>query len=669
MNANEKIRKRAFISSTCNDLETERKIIDSILSENNIESVMSEKPDFDNDTSLGTHDACLKAIEGCDAIIVLVGGEYGKEYFGNLMKTEAEKLENLYNIKPSISWIELAYAIKLNKAIHILMSRDVYNDLKYYRANGTNNRLHYLKVRDTRIFSFIHYFNNKNNAYWIKFYRDVDEYNKGIESICRSIHERKKESFFVENSLDSIMPGFRYRSSRRIALINIYTGWYNYSDKLWILKSYFFQRGYEAEILDLELDEEIQMAYSRYDAVVVNVNAYNLRTVNNLFKDVKWYGDGCATFAIGSFAEYNTAYLKQHLGDVIDFVIPYSNVKRIFNYIEQIFDSENFPPEDSEKEIYEKNALLNSENLDEDMGILRIHPTIAYLRYHDDLCGAASIYTSSGCRKNCRTCGAHLYRNHSILQALDEDVIDQMAVLYNLGIRKIKINDEDIFCCSYVRAEKIFYIMHQHFPDMEFEINFLITDVTEEGQVNRINTFYNYGLRKIRYFLCQESDAKKALSILKKIIKKQKPEFQTEVVVYLGKYYETIEYYEQLKGMIKAQKNNRIFNKIKWDVRFENPKIVEGIIQIREGYRIYTPNVNYYDSKKPVMFYAYEFSNKKNFHRKIRDAMLEVYDMASRKDNVINPEIPAEVRNGFLNFPKQYNGQEISLKLYEEKAK
>lgn len=656
--------KKVFVSSTCNDMENERQIVENILKNEQLNPVLSESVNFDNNPALPTHDACLQAIESCKAVIVLIGTGYGKEYNGNIMREEAVALQEEYTTHPSISWMELAYAIKLNKEIHVLMNRKIYEELKIFRLNDSQHNMCFQYTKDIRIFDFIHYINNKNNSQWIKFYNNMNEFSQRLMVISKRILQGPIEMY--DDKLKGLMPAFNYRSEKKIALVNIISEWENYNEKMWMLKSFFFQRGYEAEIINLSVGDIRQLPFSRYSFMIININAHNLNLACEIFKESKWYNKKLITIAVGSFAEHNFEYCKKNFEEYFDFVAPYNNVKSICNFTLPFLNSNTSIEIREKKEIYEEKAISNAEKYKDDLGILNLHPTLAALRYKNNIEGdeaKAAIYMSRGCRSDCKICGTYLYRNHSIIQALDENIVEQIGYFYDLGIRRIQICDEDIFSCSYTRVERLLYFMNQQFSDIEFEINFLVKDNFVEKQIQRINKFFHYGLRKVNYILCQENNACSSLGTLKKMISKQDTKIGTEVVVYLGRSIEPVNYYSELIRIISSKRKSTYCD-VRWDVRFEIPEIFNGRIMNDAECKVWTKKIMLYDSKNPIMFYS-TVSNRRargeSSAQELRRKMLEVYEAAAQKNRRLHPSISEDVKRGFLSFSSNYCGEEIEV--------
>lgn len=653
--------KKVFISSTCNDLKKEREIVSECLKKSDLIPVMSNSDNFNNDPFKENHDACLQEIVDCDAIIVLIGGEYGKDYRGISMKNEMTMLKAKYDITPSISWMELVCAIKLNKEVHVIMNSQIYEEYKIFCANDSKI-INFVHTKDTRIFKLIKYINNERR--WIKFYSTMVEFMNRLKVICDRIHMSPSRTYAYE--LNKIMPEFNYQNKKRIALINIFSDWENYNEKMWLLKSFFFQRGCEAEIIDLKIGEEDQIAFSQFSFVIINLNSYNFNFSCEMFKAFKWYNKELITIAIGSFAEHNIEYLKDNFSQYIDFIAPYNNIKSICYFTLSFMNCGDVSNILTKKKIYEEQAKINAKKYGDDLGILNLYPTISLLRYTqmnkraEDMVG---IYMSKGCRKNCEVCGISLYRQHSIIQALDDAVVEYISYVYSLGIRRIKICDEDIFCCSYTRIEKIFYFLHQQYSDIEFEINFLISEIDVKKQIQRINKLSRYGLRKVNYFLCQENSEDSSLDTLKKMIRNQNNKINSKVIVYLGRYVETDNYYSELEQLIKRGRRS-CYRDIDWDIRFEIPQILDGKIMNNIDYKVWTKNIALFDYKKPVMSYGGVLNKNKRKNSSAQDLrrkMLNVYDAASQKNSKLNPIIPEDVKEGFLSFSSNYNGEKIEI--------
>lgn len=649
---------KVFISSTCNDMTHERDTVERIIKEHGHEAIRSESPSFEARMHAHPHDSCLLALRDCDYVIVIIGGEFGKPYDGKIMKDAASHILKQSGIQPSVTWIELAYAIKSNKPYAILVDEQVYAELKLFRKNDSDNRLDFIKVKDSRVFTFINYYNNRTNSHWMTIYRNTSELEARVQQVCKQLTSGVPLLNCERTQLASIMPGFTYRSKIKMALIYVRHYWEDSFEGLWELKSRMFQRGFEAYVLDYIIGRNNKLDLTHCSSILLIVNKYNLSAIKKLASEFANF-DHITVFVAGNFVKHNCDFLREsfdreNLGSV--HLIPYSFPQNIFNYLIPYLNQCIANSPSKEMSVIEELGLDNAKKSGHTPSISIPHPTITHLRYSNART-IPSLYTSEGCRNGCRTCGPFGYMQNSIYQSLDDNVMEQLSTLYDLGHYRVRILDQDIFCCGHARIERLFYLSNRHFPRLKFEINFLINDATKETHVNHINRLYNYGLDRINYFLCQEGDAKRCLDLFKKIINQQNKYIATTVIVYLGRKTENMKFYDDLSKIMRSSKKQ--YSNINWDVRFATPEIINGRISIGEGYRVCSHELGLFDAKKPVMFYNDQTSTSHS-PRSLRVKMLDIYELASKKDSKLNPPLHDSIAETFKSFSKICNNDYVS---------
>ena len=650
---------KVFISSTCNDMTHERDTVERIIKEHGHDAIRSDNSSFENRMNVHPHDSCLLALSDCDCVIVIIGGEYGKLYNGKIMKDAATHISEHTDCQPSVTWIELAYAIKCNKPYAILVDKQVYTELKLFRKNDSDNSLDFIKVKDTRVFSFIKYYNNRNNTHWMTIYQNTFELEAKIQQVCKQLTSGIPLSNCERTQLATIMPSFTYRSKIRMALIYVRHYWENSSECLWQIKSRMFQLGFEAYVVDYVIGRNSKLDLTHCSSVLLIVNKYNLSVIKQLASEFTNF-DHITVFVAGNFVKHNYDFLREifdreNLGCV--HLIPYGSSKNIYNYLVPYLNHCIANSPSKSMSVIEELGLENAKKSGNTPSIPIQHPTITHLRYYNNTHTIPSLYASEGCRNGCRTCGPYGYMQNSIYQSLDDNVMEQLATLYDLEHYRVQILDQDIFSCGHARIERLFYLTNHYFPRMKFEINFVINSAANETHVNHINRLYNYGLDRINYFLCQEGDAKRDLDLFKKIINQQNKEITTTVIVYLGRKSENMKFYDDLSKIMRSSK--RQYSNIHWDIRFTTPEIINGRISVAEGYRVCSHELGLFDAKKPVMFYNDQTSTSHS-PRSLRVKMLGIYELASKKDSMLNPPLDKSIAETFKAFSKTYANDYVS---------
>jgi hypothetical protein len=87
-----------FVSSTVKDFAAMRADLRTWLRHTQADVRMSEAADFPVDDAVASHDACLRAVEGCHLVVVLIGRRYGGSYAGtpkSITQREGEEAQRL----------------------------------------------------------------------------------------------------------------------------------------------------------------------------------------------------------------------------------------------------------------------------------------------------------------------------------------------------------------------------------------------------------------------------------------------------------------------------------------------------------------------------------------------------------------------------------------------
>lgn len=137
---------RVFVSSTCYDLSFVRESLRGFISGLGYEPVMSDYSDILYDPREHTHTSCVKAVESCDLMVLIIGGRYGgkavREAVSVLdfetLKRELQ-IENLpKNSVFSITQLEFLKATECGIPVYTFIKSDVYTDHKMYQINRNN---------------------------------------------------------------------------------------------------------------------------------------------------------------------------------------------------------------------------------------------------------------------------------------------------------------------------------------------------------------------------------------------------------------------------------------------------------------------------------------------------------------------------------------------------
>lgn len=138
---------KVFISSTCYDLNILRSQLRGFVSNLGYEPVMSDYADILFDPRSHTHTSCVKEVENCDLLILIIGSRFGgraipkalEELDFDVLKEVSlspEFMENAENL--SITQLEVLKAIEKEIPIFTFIDNNVHHDHLVYEKNKAN---------------------------------------------------------------------------------------------------------------------------------------------------------------------------------------------------------------------------------------------------------------------------------------------------------------------------------------------------------------------------------------------------------------------------------------------------------------------------------------------------------------------------------------------------
>ena len=83
---------RILICSTCYDLKDLRSVIRESLAASGYEPILSEYNDILFNSTDHTHTACLKNVETCDLVVLIIGERYGGEVASHLRELDIKAI-------------------------------------------------------------------------------------------------------------------------------------------------------------------------------------------------------------------------------------------------------------------------------------------------------------------------------------------------------------------------------------------------------------------------------------------------------------------------------------------------------------------------------------------------------------------------------------------------
>lgn len=215
---------KIFISSTCYDLNVVRSQLRGFISNFGYEPVMSDYADILYDPRSHTHTSCLKEVENCDMLILIVGSRFGgkaipkafEELNFEILK-ELSKGQTVFEDKESMSitQLEVLKAIENEIPIFTFIDSSVNHDHLVYEKNKDKEIISSIifpsiDKPDTAhyIFEFINFLRlrNENNSI-ISFSRmeDIESYlRKQWSGLFQRLLAEQKNKQLDEKRMDYI---------------------------------------------------------------------------------------------------------------------------------------------------------------------------------------------------------------------------------------------------------------------------------------------------------------------------------------------------------------------------------------------------------------------------------------------------------------------------------
>jgi hypothetical protein len=167
---------RILVSSSCEDLYIIREQLRNLIEEMGYESVLSEEGDVYYSPDLHVHLSCIREVQNCDMVILIVGNRFGSEFVSSPNKsvTQAEHDTAYVSTIPIFAFIE-------HRVLH---DYSTYHRL-ITQAKGKENNPELLLTKipfgsqaDIKVFKFIDDIKRKvtNNAYFpFRDFADIKE--------------------------------------------------------------------------------------------------------------------------------------------------------------------------------------------------------------------------------------------------------------------------------------------------------------------------------------------------------------------------------------------------------------------------------------------------------------------------------------------------------------
>lgn len=135
---------KVFVSSTCYDLQAIRGQLRSMLSSMGYEPVMSDQSDVIYDPRIHTHSSCLREVENCDLVVLIVGSRFGGVVVPKALEAiDFEQLKAIsrsdktaeFRPNISITQAEVLQAIQIGLPVFAFIDVGVMRDHLTYEKN------------------------------------------------------------------------------------------------------------------------------------------------------------------------------------------------------------------------------------------------------------------------------------------------------------------------------------------------------------------------------------------------------------------------------------------------------------------------------------------------------------------------------------------------------
>lgn len=151
---------KVFVSSTVEDLTSERHAVKISLFNMGFYPIMSESNEFEYGPSdIHSHDHCVNEVLKCKKIVFIIGERYGGIYAGDTYRDIASEIITASGgliTAPSISLVELYVAIKNGLQYYVFVKQAVLNQKGIYKKSENANGM------DKEVFALINFINHLN---------------------------------------------------------------------------------------------------------------------------------------------------------------------------------------------------------------------------------------------------------------------------------------------------------------------------------------------------------------------------------------------------------------------------------------------------------------------------------------------------------------------------
>jgi hypothetical protein len=206
---------KTFVSSTCYDLPIIRAQLRSLLISLGHEPVMSDQADVLFDPRLHTHTSCLREVENCDVVVLIIGSRFGGTTVPKALESiDVERLSDLSRAdrfpidkaRISITQAEVLQSIQLNIPVFAFVDSGVMRDHLTYEKNKNKpiiKEIDFSSIEKSEtaayIFEFINFLrlrSENNSIFEFSRFEDIENQLKRQWSMLfqRLLHEQRSKS-------------------------------------------------------------------------------------------------------------------------------------------------------------------------------------------------------------------------------------------------------------------------------------------------------------------------------------------------------------------------------------------------------------------------------------------------------------------------------------------
>ncbi|WP_416050281.1 DUF4062 domain-containing protein [Cupriavidus basilensis] len=191
-----------FLSSTAYDLYDFRALVVDELQKLGHEVLHHEMPTFSSSEPLHSHDACLKAVESCQAVICLLDRRYGGTYHGAAKQPYVEEVEfsvktgdkQRHDIKIgpkelSITWCELLAARHFKKPMLTFARKRLMDEKETRRKNQLLTDFQPAYADDNKLFDLIDWLTKQKTFNWISPFDSVVDFRQKLIAWVKNLDE------------------------------------------------------------------------------------------------------------------------------------------------------------------------------------------------------------------------------------------------------------------------------------------------------------------------------------------------------------------------------------------------------------------------------------------------------------------------------------------------